>query len=372
MHIQNIILHLSLIDGIGPSLLQAFIQRLGQDRLSEIYDFFVSDFMALGVSDQKAQLLVQGLKDRAILEQELILMAQHKVDFITFCCFNYPALLKEIHVPPTILYFQGDVKLFAHEKTIACVGARKAHRYAHEALKHLIVPMIENGWMVVSGGALGADAFAHQISLDYKSPTVVVVGSGLCHVYPLQNAKLFENVVRAGGLIVSAFAMQTPPDSWNFPQRNRLISGLSKGCLVLQAAQKSGALITAHCALEQGREVFAVPGSIFDILSAGCHSLIGQGAKLVTCAQDILDEFGQEQLIQAPKDDQQSIFTAAVISENFDSVAVQILEVAADAITVDLMASKLQIDLHVLQNKLFELSLDGKIAQDAMGFWKRV
>ena len=184
-------------------------------------------------------------------------MRQFHVGVVTLWCPEYPKILKQIHVPPVVLYYQGDVALFAHEKNIACVGARKAHGYVHEALMHLIVPMMHDGWVVVSGGAAGADTYAHQISLDQGCKTIVVVGSGLCHQYPPANKKLFENVVAHGGLIVSSFPMNTYPEPHCFPIRNRLISGLSRGCLVLQAASKSGALITAECALQQGREVFA-------------------------------------------------------------------------------------------------------------------
>lgn len=373
MHYSKIILHLSLIDGVGETLLFKFIERLGQDRLPEVYNFFASDFVALGVSEQSAQNLVQGLQNQKLLDQEFDLMQKFQVQFVTIFCPEYPKLLKEIHVPPVVLYFQGDINLFAHEKTLACVGARKAHRYVHDALMHLVLSMMHDGWIVVSGGAQGADTFAHQISIEQKNPTIVVVGSGLCHVYPPQNKKLFEQIVAAGGLIVSSFPMQTKPDPWNFPKRNRLISGLSRGCLVLQAAAKSGALITAECALQQGREVFALPGSIFDELSAGCHSLIQQGAKLVTCAQDILDELGypasSEQVSE--KKSQQKMFIPASCNSSIDDLSAQILQCAVVPITGDKLITALQIDVETLQNKLFELSLDGKIAQDGMGFWKR-
>lgn len=372
MNFQEIILHLSLIEKINPSALLSLIERLGADRLLEIYDFSVSAFQALGFSEKQAVLLVAGLSDQSLLRKELALMRENHVSLVTVLCPEYPKLLKEIHVPPVLLYFQGDIKLFANERNIACVGARKAHRYTHEALMHLIVPMIQRDWVVVSGGAQGADTFAHQIALDHKSPTMVVVGSGLCHVYPAQNKQLFEKVVKSGGLIVSSFSMQTLPEPWNFPQRNRLISGLSQGCLVLQAAEKSGALITAQCALDQGREVFAVPGSIFDPLSAGCHSLIGQGAKLVTSAQDMLDELGYPEVVT--KNDQQKLFVSASVMQpvlEIDQISLQILQVASVPITIDLMLSRLQLDVDLLQNKLFELSLDGKIIQDELGFWKR-
>lgn len=370
MQFQNIILHLSLIDGVGEALLYKLIERLGQDRLLTVYDFFVSDFIDLGVPEQVAQNLIDGLKNQKILDQELSLMQRFQVQIVTVFCPEFPKLLKEIHVPPILLYYQGDVSLFAYEKHIACVGSRKAHRYVHDVLQAVVAPMIANGWVVVSGGALGADTLAHQLALDCKSKTIVVVGSGFCNPYPLQNKKLFEQVVATGGLIVSTFPMKTMPDPWNFPQRNRLISGLSKGCLVLQAAQKSGALITAQCALDQGREVFSVPGSIFDPLSAGCHDLIVQGAKLVTCSQDILDEFGYERTVDEVSK-QQSVFIAAS-QEPVDQLALEILQCAVEPITADLIISKLNLDVDTLQNKLFELSLDGRIAQDAMGFWKRL
>jgi DNA processing protein len=369
---QEIILHLSLIEKVNSSTVLFLIEQLGTHRLPDLYNFSLKDFQVLGCLQKQAELLVAGLQDPAKLHKELALMREHHVGLVTIVCPQYPKILKEIHVPPVILYYQGDIQLFAHEKNIACVGARKAHRYANEALMHLIVPMMQTGWIVVSGGALGADTFAHQISLDHKVPTMVVVGSGLCHVYPPQNKKLFEQVIAGGGLIVSSFSMQTPPDPWNFPRRNRLISGLSRGCLVLQAAERSGALITAQCALDQGREVFAVPGSIFDELSAGCHSLIADGAKLVRRAQDILDELGYLEV--AAKDDQQKLFIPAKSTgpvAELDQIALQILQVASTPITVDLMLSKLQLDVGILQNKLFELSLDGKIAQDELGFWKR-
>lgn len=370
MLFQNIILHVSLIDGVGPVALFDLIERLGRHRLPDIYNFFVSDFLQLGFSEKVAQNLVDGLKNQQILTQEIELMQKYQVQCVTLLCPQYPKILKEIHVPPVILYFQGDINLFAHEKTLACVGARKAHRYVYDALQALVVPMMHDGWIMVSGGAQGADTYVHTISLEQNSPTIVVVGSGLCHVYPPQNKKLFDRIIASGGLIVSLFSMQTNPDPWNFPQRNRIISGLSKGCLVLQAAAKSGALITAECALQQGREVFALPGSIFDELSVGCHSLIQQGAKLVTCSQDILDELGYAlpvEIIQEKKL-QKTIFAA---TGPCDDLSLQILHCAVSPITADLLLSKLQVDVDVLQTKLFELSLDGKIAQDGMGFWKR-
>lgn len=397
MLLQEIILHLSLIQDIGPTVVAKLIDSIGLHQLEKVYECTVADFMLYGCSQQKAELLYDGLKSKAVLEQEYQLMQRYNVSIVTIACDDYPKLLRQIHVPPLVLYFQGDRRLFAHQKNLACVGARKAHSYVDETLRHLVVPLIKDGWIIVSGGALGADTYAHSVAVEYHTPTIVVVGSGLCHVYPPSNKKLFDRVVACGGLIVSCFAMSVAPEPHCFPIRNRIISGLSVGCLVLQAAQKSGALITAECALNQGREVFAVPGSIFDPLSAGCHYLIAQGAKLVTSVHDILDELGsfshnagvdvQQTLLMSHQGGIQEAQDQSVVSINksktvsrvrpkssddFDGLKGQILQQVVVPVSADMLLGKLKIDLATLQGYLFDLSLEGKIAQDGMGFWKRV
>ncbi|HSW75425.1 MAG TPA: DNA-processing protein DprA [Candidatus Saccharimonadales bacterium] len=390
MNIQHIILHLSLIQNLTPRLVYEIIETITLEKLSDLYQYNMQDFIKLGCSQDIAHLIVAGLSDTASLDKELELVQQHNVTVVTFVCPQYPALLKQIDVAPLVLYCQGDVRLFDNEKMFACVGARKAHSYVRDALVKLVVPMIQDEWVIVSGGAAGADTYAHQIALDHKGKTIVVVGSGLCHVYPPANRKLFEQVVYDGGLIVSCFPMNMASFPYNFPIRNRIISGLSKGCLVLQAASKSGALITAHFALEQGREVFAVPGSIFDPLSAGCHDLLQQGAKLVTCTQDILDELSYPGKVtqvqmkiqsdtkvkdassgrdgQVGKSKSSSIGSTA----DLDDIERSILHYTIVPVTAEMLMSKVGVSLDILQSKLFSLSLDGKIYQDTIGLWKRV
>ncbi len=367
--IPNIILHLTLIKNVGLVALHNIIEKIGVRKIPDLYQWTVQDFVNCSVDADTAALLVAGLSNLDLLNKELELIQQHNVKIVTLFCDQYPSLLKQIHVPPLVLYCQGDVSLFAEQKTISCVGARKANLYVQDVLLHVIVPMIEQGWVIVSGGALGADTFAHQIALKQQGKTIIVVGSGLCYQYPPQNKPLFDRVVHEGGLIVSAFSMQTPPEPRCFPQRNRIIAGLSQGCLVLQAAQKSGALITAQCALDQGRDVFAIPGSIFDPLSAGCHDLIAQGAKLVQSTQDILQELGY-----ADQPVQRQLFRLATITEKIERNPIheQILYHCVTAITADYLLSKMKIDMSSLQEALFFLSLEGKIEQDAMGFWKRL
>lgn len=378
MIFKKIILHLSLIYDIGSGTIQKLLQRVGQQNVQDFYHFSAQDFARFGMSQQKAELIVAGLQDQTLLEKELLEIEKQQADFITILCEEYPKLLKQISVPPAVLYYQGDVRLLAHEKMFACVGARKAHSYAKDCLESLVTPMIEGDWVIVSGGAAGADTYAHQAALDHGGKTIVVVGSGLCHQYPSRNKKLFEQVVQSGGLIVSAFAMQTMPEARCFPIRNRIVSGLSIGCLVLQAASKSGALITAHFALEQGREVFAVPGPVYDPLSAGCHELIQQGAKLVTKTEDILQELeGFVPRVQ-PEASQQQTFIAPTSLKKKEPLIVGdeqdrlILQHTLAPITLQDLHSKSGIEQSVLHEKLFDLSLDGKVEQDCMGLWKRI
>ena len=370
-------MHLSLIQGISARELYELLMPCAVEKIEHIYEYTVADFVALGCLPEKAAILVAGLKDQNLLQKELLLIEKHQVQIVTMFCLQYSFLLKQIHVPPVVLYCQGDINLLVHDKMIACVGARKAHLYVYDVLKTLIAPMVCDGWVIVSGGALGADTYAHLVALQNKGKTIAVVGSGLCYQYPSVNKKLFEDIVKSGGLIVSIFKMQTPPEPYCFPVRNRIIGGLSVGCVVLQAASKSGALITAQCALQQNREVFAVPGSILDPLSAGCHELIQQGAKLVTKTEDILQEMpGYSVQAQDHKNleiiDDESLSQIAVTDRQVDAFERAVLQYTVCAMTFEVLQKKLNISFEELRSLLFALSLDGKVKQDESGLWKRI
>lgn len=380
------LLHLHL-SRATPTMIYHIAREIGYDNLAKVYTYTVTDFARVGIEEAKAEKIIATLANAKILQDELQLIADHHVEVITFWCPQYPALLKQIHIPPVVLYCQGNTALLSEENKIACVGARKAHHYVHDVLQAVIVPMIEQGWVVVSGGAAGADTFAHKITLDAGGKTIVVVGSGLCHVYPPENKALFARVVRDGSLIVSCFTMDTRPDTYCFPMRNRIISGLSRGCLVLQAAAKSGALITAQQALDQSREVFAIPGSIFDPLSVGCHMLLQQGAKLVMSAGDILSEFdlsygvqldlvheqGEQQRSEKPV--KKSTLTVPAVAGSLypsGSIEQRVLELVCVPLQADQIMKKVHVsDVAQMQNILFSMSMDGHIVQDGMGYWKR-
>jgi DNA processing protein len=207
---------------------------------------------------------------------------------VTLADDDYPPMLKEIIDPPLVLHVRGDVSLLLRTG-IAVVGSRRATPYGINAAAQLASQLAVAGLVVVSGLARGIDAAAHQAALDARGPTVAVLGTGIDVVYPRGNARLFRRIENEG-LIVSEFPPGTPPRPENFPIRNRVISGLSRGTVIVEATRRSGSLITARMAAEQGRDVFAVPGSIFSAGSEGTHRLIQYGAKLVHDANDVLEE----------------------------------------------------------------------------------
>lgn len=204
---------------------------------------------------------------------------------------EYPKQLKNIYDPPLKLYVLGNKKLL-EQRGIAIVGARKATEYGKNIALQLSRRLSENGINVISGLALGIDTYAHLGTLQESciGKTIAVLGCGLNEIYPKQNRELAKRIIDNGGCIISEYPIGTKPEKLNFPQRNRIISGLSNGVVVVEASEKSGSLITADFALEQGREVFAVPGNILNQTSVGTNSLIKQGAKLVTNYMDIIEE----------------------------------------------------------------------------------
>ncbi len=211
---------------------------------------------------------------------------------------RYPGQLLDTADPPLLLYAQGSLDLLQSDKAIAIVGSRNPTPQGEQTARDFARNLGDGGWVIVSGLALGVDAAAHEGALASGQGTIAVVGTGLDRVYPRSHLGLAHRISQAG-LILSEFALGTPPMAAHFPLRNRVIAGLTKGTLVVEAALQSGSLITARLASEAGREVFAIPGSIHSPQSRGCHALIKQGAKLVETAQDVLDEFGVPPLERA-------------------------------------------------------------------------
>jgi DNA processing protein len=375
---KNFILHLTLIDGIGPAIIQRIIeiQRSGA-QASDLYLFSQTDWMnVFGFSQATSEKLVDGLANKKIIDEELILIERNNIQWITITDEMYPQLLREIYLPPVVLYFQGsffsdrfDCQKGA-SKMMAVVGARKADNYGERAIDTLIPDLVAARYTIVSGGAQGIDTMAHKAALKCGGKTIAVLGSGLLRPYPSSNKQLFKSIIDNGGSIISSFPLRMEPLQGNFPARNRIITGLSRGCLVVQAAKKSGALISAHYAMEQGREVFAVPGPVDSELSIGCNTLIQSGAKLVMNAADILEEFGDRVIINSVVNVmQKELFHEAVNEEHYSSQQKKIIAACKYPSSFDSIVDVTQLMSETVQSELFNLQLDGVVLQDFTGMW---
>lgn len=226
--------------------------------------------------------------ERVDIEKLLSLYTSQQIQIITIKDSQYPTLLKEIYDPPLALFMIGDLSLLQKD-VLAIVGARKADHYAVKTVNLLLPSIIDKGIVIISGLAKGVDTIAHKQTIRLGGKTIAVLGSGFFHLYPAENRQLAKQI-KQDHLLISEYPPMWRPQQWYFPMRNRIISGLAKGTVVVQAKRRSGSLITADYALNEGREVFAVPGSIDNPLSEGTNDLIQQGAKLVRSGNDILDE----------------------------------------------------------------------------------
>jgi DNA processing protein len=275
----------------------SLVPEIGAKRLSLLLNWFGD--LARAWTATEAQLVQSGLEKQPIanllrVRQQLDLLAEvAKVEragawLLTLDDERYPPLLAELPGAPPVLYVRGALSV-ADERAICIVGTRKATTYGRDAAHHFAKMLAAQGVTVVSGLAHGIDTAAHQGALDGGGRTIAVLGCGIDKIYPSDNHKLAQTITHQGA-IITEFPVGTPPEARNFPRRNRVMSGLSLGVLVVEAPEKSGALITATIAAEQGREVFAVPGNIFNPMSKVPHHLIQDGAKLVADVSDILNE----------------------------------------------------------------------------------
>jgi len=233
---------------------------------------------------------IRGWEDQVDLGEEMRLVKEFGAQVVTMGCAEYPALLREIHDPPIVLYVWGKLE-DRDRHAIGVVGTRKPSHYAAECAKKMSYQLAYAGVTVVSGLARGIDTAAHQGALAAKGRTIAVIGSGFLSIYPPENIALAEKIAGSGA-VVSEFSMVVTADRQTFPMRNRIISGSSFGLLVVEAGQRSGALISANQAGEQGRSIYAIPGRIDQPGAIGSNRLIQQGAKLVMSAADILDDMG--------------------------------------------------------------------------------
>ncbi len=284
------LIHLNLIPGIGNHTIRRLLAAFGSAEKS-IAATSAELAQVDGLTPDVRQQLIDG-RSRAPLAQELELIDQHQCHIVTINDDTYPSLLKQIDDPPVLLYVIGEFPI-PDTPSIAIVGSRSPTEYGKTISQQLSHQLAERGVTVVSGFARGIDTCVHRGTLEAGGRTIAVLGCGLSIIYPEVNRALAAEIIESGALI-SEFPMTMPPRGKNFPRRNRVISGLTLGTLVVEASEQSGSLITARHAAEQGREVFAVPGQIFSNVSRGTHSLINQGATLINSVDDLLDALPQD------------------------------------------------------------------------------
>lgn len=283
----------SAVPGIGRVRISQLKQYFGS--LDEAWKAPEGKLRQAGLDSRSIDALL-SLRPRISLDAEMEKLERQKVKALPSEDPLYPSRLKEIYDYPPVLYVRGNASVL-EEPCLAVVGTRRPTLYGRQATEEIVTELARNGIVIISGLARGIDSVAHRAALDAGGKTVAVFASGLDIVYPGENAKLAQAILERGAL-VSEYPLGTKPKADNFPLRNRIMSGLSLGVLVVEAGDKSGALITAHQALEQNREVFAVPGSIFSPASRGTNQLIQEGAKLVRSHLDILEELNLRVVVQ--------------------------------------------------------------------------
>lgn len=285
--IKQRLVHIHACRGIGWKTINKFVTY--DSTLKSIFQLRVRDFCELFQMNEKNAMLfytdLHSINFQSLLQK----FESDHVHILSIGDSDYPGLLKQIYDPPWVLYLKGK-KTILQGKCLSVVGTRNPSKYGYDVLKNIIPTLIKEKWTIVSGLAIGIDTEAHRIAIKENGNTIAILGSGFHHIYPSQNNLLAEEI-STNHLLISEFPPYIKPEKWHFPLRNRIISGLSSGTLIIEAKERSGSLITAEQALEHGREVFAIPGSIFDVRSQGTNRLIQQGAKLVLNANDIIVEF---------------------------------------------------------------------------------
>jgi len=360
---QRVLLHLSLIRALSPAYVHVLLDACKNKRvaLANLYDYGVSELCDLGLDAAGAQQIVSGLAQFDVLELELRAIEHEHVRVICFDDPEYPNYLRELDEPPLLLYLRG-ADIAACERNLAVVGSRNGNAYGRAFVERIVPELAARSWVIVSGGARGIDAMAHEAALACGAKTVVVLGSGLCCMYPQVNRALFERIIACGGSVISPFYMRAQPEPWRFPVRNGVIAGMSRGVVVVQAARKSGALNTAARALSYGREVFAVPGQFHDEFAYGCHALIKQGAVLTTSAQDIFDELEPQS---------RTFSTRVAVSEGqVLTVRERVIQACRDGIGMDDLVRIVQAPQEHIYQELFSLQVDGVVVQDFTGLFR--
>lgn len=341
----------NLVKGIGPAKLQALLGKFGS--IDAAWHASEPDLVSVGIDNRTIQGFLRT-RETVDLDTELIKVTKAGSKLLVWESADYPKYLREIANPPPLLYVRGEIRE-ADQWAIAVVGTRRQTAYGRQVTQDLVAGLVHNKITIISGLARGIDTTAHRTAVEMDGRTVAVLGSGLDIIYPAENRSLAKRIVEGRGALVSEFALGTKPEAKNFPPRNRVISGLAMGVIVVEAGTRSGALITVEFALEQDREVFAVPGNINSPASRGTNRLIQEGAKLVTKVDDVLEELNL-MMVQEK--------TAVQIAMPESAEEVQILEcLTHQPLHIDELAHLADLPSALVSSTLTLMELKGMVRQ---------
>lgn len=358
-------LGLSRVEGLGVRGAHKLIEHFGSPGAA--YMASLTELEACGLPAPVCQAIFaqSGLKDA---EREIDAAAKAGCQLVAYADPAYPPLLKQIADPPLVLYVRGNISTLSGH-SLAIVGTRRPSAYGLQVSRRLARDLAERNLVIVSGLARGIDSAAHHGALEAKGQTVAVQGRGMDAIYPSENKRLAERIAESGA-VISEFPLGTSPSPENFPIRNRIISGLSLGVLIVEASEYSGSLITARLATEQNREVFAVPGNITSAQSFGTNQLIKQGAKLADQWMDIVEEFPPQVRMQllppdAPEETQAGAASGALFEQSLTAEQKMVFEALRvdDALFVDAILGAVQLPQTEVLKVLLELEMNGLIRQ---------
>jgi DNA processing protein len=359
-------LALALTQGLGPTRIKKLIEHFGT--AERVFQASLTELEAMGMRAVSAQSIATG-KSLELAQQECGKAVEARARIISLSDPEYPARLKEIYDPPVVLFVKGSVEVLA-QPGIAVVGTRHPTPYGSGMAERLSTDLASRGLVIISGLARGVDTASHRGAVAAKGKTVAVLGTGIDVMYPKENSRLAEQIVALGGALITEFPVGTSPTPQNFPIRNRIISGMSAGVLVVEAAEYSGTRITSRCALEQNRDVYAVPGNVTNKNSWGPNTLIKQGAKLVATWEDVWEELPadvQEVLNSMPNEspgpETASLFPDQATSPHEKKI-LKLLK-ADESTHIDQLVELLENEMSSSEifAALFELELNGKVRQ---------
>lgn len=358
---------LTATPGIGCTAAKNLLRAFGLPH--QIFSASYADLNQV-VSDRQAKALklAPDANTISLMERTELWCAEQNNSILTLADKQYPAQLLEISDPPALLYVKGRADLLSG-LSVAVVGSRNATAQGLINARRFSSSLSQSGLTIVSGLAIGIDTAAHQGALEGSGSTIAVVGTGLDIVYPARNQELAHQIAERGCLI-SEYPLGTPSIAANFPRRNRIISGLSQGILVIEAAAQSGSLITARLAAEQGRDVFAIPGSIHSPLAKGCHQLIRQGAKLIETAEDILEELRLDLRNAAPVNI--AVGTTASSTDTGSLESKLLIQMGFEPVHPDELALRCNMEYGALSAHLVMLELGGHVEVVPGGLYRRL